>query len=505
MESLFMKKIPENLFTLEMANNHMGDLEHGFEVIKAFGKVCKKYPFSFAFKLQYRQLDSFIHPDMQDRNDVPYIKRFSETRLTRKDHDALVEEIRRQGFLTMSTPFDEESVDIIESQNLDIIKIPSCSFGDWPLLERISQTDKPIIASTAGASIEVMDQVISFLKHRNKEFAILHCVGEYPTPDENMHISQINFLRNRFPDVRIGFSTHEDTSNTDFIKMAIAKGATIFEKHVALKTKKYSINKYSATPEQVDLWLESALYAQKVCGEGFLRSPTNVKEAQSLQSLRRGVFAKKNIKIGDILTDDNVFFAFPPKDGQYTANDWSKYYSFQAKEDISINDAITPDNSIKKDSREKIWEIVKKTRILLKESNVVIPGSAELEISHHYGLEKFYEFGLIMLTVINRDYCKKLLVSLPGQKHPEQYHKQKEETFHVLYGSVDLELDGQVQTCRPGDVITIEPETRHAFVSMNGAVIEEISSTHYKNDSFYTDEKIAANKQRKTLLTHWMG
>ena len=97
-----MTKIPENLFTLEMANNHMGDVAHGIEVIKAFGKVCNKYPFAFAFKLQYRQLDSFIHPDMQARDDIPYIKRFSETRLTRDDHDVLVAEICKQGFLTMS-------------------------------------------------------------------------------------------------------------------------------------------------------------------------------------------------------------------------------------------------------------------------------------------------------------------------------------------------------------------------------------------------------------------
>ena len=336
-----MTKIPENLFTLEMANNHMGDIEHGIHVIKSFGEICKKYPFSFAFKLQYRQLDSFIHPNMQGREDVPYIKRFSETRLTRDDFDVLVNEIRNQGFLTMSTPFDEESVDMIESQDLDIIKIASCSFGDWPLLERISKTDKPIIASTAGASTELIDQVISYLTHRQKEFAILHCVGEYPTPDENMHISQIDFFKQRYPNVRIGFSTHEDTSNTDFIKMAVAKGATIFEKHVAVQTDKYGINKYSATPEQVDLWLEAALYAKKVSGEAVLRLPINQKEAQSLQSLRRGVFAKDNLKQGDFLTNDNVFFAFPPEDAQYTANDWSKYFSYQAKEDISINESIS--------------------------------------------------------------------------------------------------------------------------------------------------------------------
>jgi quercetin dioxygenase-like cupin family protein len=98
-----------------------------------------------------------------------------------------------------------------------------------------------------------------------------------------------------------------------------------------------------------------------------------------------------------------------------------------------------------------------------------------------------------------------LLVSLPGQFHPEQFHNQKEETFHVLYGNVDLTLDGQTSTFQPGDVINIEPGVRHAFVSQTGCVIEEISTTHYVNDSFYTDESINQSKHRKTLLTYWMS
>jgi quercetin dioxygenase-like cupin family protein len=140
----------------------------------------------------------------------------------------------------------------------------------------------------------------------------------------------------------------------------------------------------------------------------------------------------------------------------------------------------------------------------LKNSHVIVPGSAELEISHHYGLDRFEDTGLTMVTVVNRGYCKKLLVVLPGQSHPEQYHKHKEETFHVLFGEITLKLDGQPQRCKPGDVITIAPGTKHAFRSDGGAVIEELSTTHFKDDSFYTDQAIMTNKQRKTLLTYWM-
>jgi len=68
-----------------------------------------------------------------------------------------------------------------------------------------------------------------------------------------------------------------------------------------------------------------------------------------------------------------------------------------------------------------------------------------------------------------------------------------------------LTLDGKTRTCRSGDVVNVEPGVRHAFVSPTGAVLEEISSTHFKDDSFYTDETIQNNKNRKTLLTYWMG
>lgn len=499
-----MQKIPDTLFILEMANNHMGDIEHGLKIIREFGKVCRQYPFKFAFKLQYRNLDTFIHPAMQGRDDVKYIKRFSETRLSHADFDCLIAEMRLQGFLAMATPFDESSVDLIEAQQLDIIKVASCSFTDWPLLERIVQTQRPIIASTAGAKLEEIDRVVSFLQHRHKEFAILHCVGEYPTPNERMHLSQIDFLRLRYPGVRIGFSTHENPQHTDIIKLAIAKGATIFEKHVGVTTEKYPLNAYSASPEQVNAWLAAAQYSLTLCGIGNERLPENPDEIASLRSLRRGIFAKRLIHKGEIFNQTDIYFAFPPQEGQYTANDWSKYSQFVATEVIQPDAAVVTTNSQRHDMREQIWEIVKQVRAFLQQTQVVISGSADLEISHHYGLDRFKEVGLTLLTVVNRGYCKKLLVTLPGQSHPEQFHQQKEETFHILYGTVTLELNGVSQVCRPGDVVTVEPGTRHAFSSQTGAVIEEISTTHFKNDSFYTDPVIMANKQRKTILTYWM-
>lgn len=496
--------IPEPLFVLEMANNHMGDVDHGLRVIRAMGEITNKFPFKFAFKLQYRDLDTFVHPAKKGRDDIKYVKRFSETRLSSEQFLLLVNEMRANGFMTMATPFDEASMDLIESQKLDIVKIASCSFTDWPLLERVVRSNLPIIASTAGASPEDIDHVVSFFANRKKEFAILHCVGEYPTPDEHMHLSQIDFLKARYPGVRIGFSTHEDPDNCDIVKLAIAKGAVVFEKHVGLPTDNYALNNYSASPQQVEKWLQAAQSSMILCGSGDRRFLSNSAEVASLRSLRRGIFAKRPIRAGDTLLRDDIYFAFPPEDNQFTANDWSKYVQCTATVDIAVDEAVSSVNASLIDLREQILEIAQRARKMLSDGGITFPGCTDLEISHHYGIEKFREYGLTMLTVVNRAYCKKLLILFPGQKHPEQYHKQKEETFHVLYGNIQLELDGKPLTCSPGDVVTVDPGVRHAFSSADGAVIEEISSTHITNDSYYTDPSIDTNRNRKTFLSYWM-
>jgi sialic acid synthase SpsE/mannose-6-phosphate isomerase-like protein (cupin superfamily) len=500
-----IKHIPNNLFVLELANNHMGDVSHGIEVIRQFGVVCRQFPeFNFAIKLQYRDLETFVHPAMKSRIDLKYIKRFSETKLTIKEFDLLIQEIRANGFFTMCTPFDNVSVDVIETQNIDIIKIASCSFTDWPLLERAVKNDLPIVASTAGATLEQIDNVVSFFTHRNKKFAILHCVGEYPTKDEKLHINQIDLLKNRYPTVRIGFSTHENPANTDIVKMAIAKGVNLFEKHVGIQTQQYPLNAYSANPEQVKSWLEAARFATTVCGIGEVRLPQNVIEKESLLTLRRGVYVNRNIEIDELLTEADFYFAFPPEEGQFTANDCSKYVSFKSTKKILKDEALKPGNVNKNDNRDVVLNIAKKVKNIILQSQITIPGGVDLEISHHYGIEKFDEYGLTLITVVNRSYCKKILVSLPHQKHPEQYHNQKEETFHVLFGELHLTLNGQTNIYQPGNVIVIEPKIRHQFVSPTGCVIEEISSTHFKNDSFYTDESINQNSHRKTFMTYWM-
>ncbi|MCK9379671.1 MAG: N-acetylneuraminate synthase family protein [Sulfuritalea sp.] len=493
------------LVIFEMANNHMGDIAHGIAIIKAFAGTVAPYrnAFQFAFKLQYRDLDTFIRPDYRGRSDIKYVKRFEETRLTDADFRHLIEAMREHDFLTVCTPFDEVSVARIEAHGVDMIKIASCALTDWPLLERIALTRLPIIASTAAADVEDIDAVVSFFQHRQKELTLMHCVGEYPTPDERLAISQIELLRQRYRGVRIGFSTHERPDHTESIMLALASGAAAFEKHVGLPTELYALNAYSASPEQIGGWLEAGRRALNMLGTRSRYIPTAAEE-EGLRALQRGVFARHDLPVGKVLGPDDVFFAFPPEPGQITANDWSKYVHYTVTEAVAANAPVPARQTTIRHDRQHIREAVKAVRTMLRIANVILPGLSELEISHHYGIDRFAQFGLTMITIVNREYCKKVLVMLAGQTHPEQYHRQKEETFIVLHGTMTLKLDGVAQTVKPGDVVTVERGVRHEFHTETGVVFEEISSTHIQNDSFYTDPAIAANTQRKTLLASWM-
>lgn len=495
------------LIVFEMANNHAGSVEHGLRILRTFGPLVAPFRdrFDFGFKLQYRDLDTFIHPAFQTRTDLKFIKRFQETRLTEAQFRTLREAMDTEGFIPVCTPFDEVSVGRVEAHDYRILKIASCSFGDWPLMERIAASTLPIIASTAGVPLEVLDRVVSFLEHRQRPLTLMHCIGEYPTPTDHLQLDQIDFLRTRYPQHQVGFSTHESPENTRFIQMAVAKGATVFERHVGIPTPNNPLNAYSSSPEQILPWLEAASEALVACGSTGGRYVPTTGEADSLGDLRRGVYVTEAIQAGECIGVEKVLFAMPNEPGQLTANDFSKYAEFRALTPIPALGPVFLKNVERTDHRERVLQIVQKVRALLQESHTVASEKAEVEISHHYGLDRFDEVGMTIINVVNRAYCKKLLVLLPGQHHPEQYHKQKEETFHILYGKVHVKLDGVESFANPGDVITVEREVRHEFWAETGAVIEEVSSTHYREDSYYTDPAIMQNTNRKTQLTYFFS
>ncbi len=495
----------KKLIILEMANNHMGNLAHGQDMIKEFSKIILKYQhvFDFAWKFQFRDIPTFIHKDYFGRMDIKYVKRFKETRLSKSDFQLLKDLAEKKGFKTLCTGFDEVSINQIESMDFDIIKIASCSLTDWPLLERISLTEKPIIISTAGGTSIDIDRVVTFFKNRKKNISLMHCVGEYPTKPQNLNLNQIKLLKSRFSDIPIGYSTHEEPDEFRAIQMAFALGAEIAEKHVALPSEKYDINAYSVTPDQLDNWLASAMLSIQILGPDEYKPKASDKELSDLRQFKRGVFLKKDIKKGQKVKEYDLYYAWPNIDGQLVANDISKFLNMDAKRDLIADQPLMWSHLNYSNSRDIVYEIVDQINSFIDSTNVMIPKSSKFEISHHYGIEKFRDFGITMITFVNREYCKKMIIMLPGQKHPDQYHEKKEETFIILHGKILLRLDGVNQELEKGDIITITPGQVHYFETKEGAIIEEISSTHFVNDSFYSDLKISENKDRKTYVSYW--
>lgn len=491
------------LFIFEMANNHQGSVDHGKRIISAVGDIARRHGLKAAVKLQFRELDSFIHPDFKNSSENKHISRFLSTRLAEEEFAELLAATRAEGMFTMVTPFDEASVDQIEKMDVDIIKIGSPSAQDWPLLERVAEVGKPVVIAVGGLTIREVDRIVSFLQHRGVHFAIEHCVSIYPTPDDKLHLNQISIMRNRYPELVVGWSTHERPDDTDVIQLAYAKGARIFEKHVGVPTDEIKLNAYSANPEETEEWVKAYKKAVVACGETQERE-IDEKEAADLKSLARGVYAKKEIKAGSIINREDVFFAMPLQEGQLMSGRWKS--GMVADRDYSVNAPLSA--SVRKDQvtkRELIYSTIHSVKGMLNNARIPVSHDIQLEFSHHYGIENFSKVGCVIIECINREYAKKLLVQMPGQWNPTHYHKRKDETFQVLSGVLNVEIEGKRKVLYPGDTLWVPRGVWHAFGTDTGAIFEEVSTSAFNDDSFYVDRRIAAldREIRKTRLVNW--
>lgn len=496
-------QIFENLFIFEMANSHQGSVQHGKDIIKAMGRIARKYNIKAAVKLQYRDLSTFIHPDFKDRTDVKHIPRFMSTRLNYDQFTELVDAVRAEGMITMSTPFDETGVDWCMDQGIDIIKVASCSSLDWPLLAKIEETQKPIIISTGGKTMSDIDKIYNYFSHRKANFAFLHCIAEYPAPIEHLQLDFIDRMNRRYRDITIGYSGHEAPDDNTVAMLAVAKGAKILERHVGLPTETITLNAYSMTPEQADQWVDAALKAKTMCA----LQKDNTKyitqdEIDSLHSLMRGVYAKRNIKQGEIMTTDDVYFAMPLQEHQLSSGEFKD--GMAASVDYMANEKITEQPKIT--GVGIVRNAVHDAKGMLYEAGIALGNDFEVELSHHYGMKHFRQTGAIIINIINREYCKKYIIVLPGQFHPSHAHRVKEETFQVLYGELEVQVEDKAERIlRPGDMQTILRGEYHSFSSKTGAIFEEVSTQHMKSDSYYKDPKInsADPMERKTFLKKW--
>lgn len=494
----------EDLFVLDLANNHQGSVAHGTAVIEACADVVAAHGVKAAIKFQFRDLPEFVHVGQRANPTNKHVPRFLSTRLDWAQYGELLAAVRRRGLIAMCTPFDEASVDRIVEMGFDIIKIASCSARDWPLLERVTCAGLPVIASTGGLDQHEVDDLVSFLTHRNCDFALMHCVSIYPTPDDACQLGNIAEFCERYPGRVIGWSTHEPPADTAHVGIAYALGARMFERHVGLETDAIKLNAYSSTPAELDAWFKAWTRTRVLIGSTRRGAPLPAEKA-AIDDLKRGVFARTDIEPGTAIAREQVYFAFPCEPGQLSSGEW--------RPGIVTRTAIAPDGALPRaalDLPQDADEMVIKRAIhdvkaLLAYARVPLSHEFTTEYSHHYGVSNFRKVGAVLVTVVNREYAKKVLVQLPGQMHPWHFHKLKEETFIVLWGELVIELDQRRKVLQPGDTLTVLPGIWHRFWTDTGCVFEEISTTAYTNDSVYRDAEInkLTSAQRKTVVDHW--
>lgn len=312
----------EDLFVLELANNHWGRLDRGLKIVTDFSKIVRFNNVKAAIKLQLRDVDAFIHQDFRHRQDIRYIKKTIDTKLEKDDFVALVQAIRSGGCLPMATPFDEKSVDLCVELGLDIIKIASSDLNDWVLIEKIATARKPVIVSTGGSSLKDIDDLVKFFANRHIPLAINHCVSLYPSEDNELEINQVDFLRNRYPHNVIGFSTHEYSDWKTSVTIAYAKGARTFERHIDIDDGTQPVSKYCSLPHQIDEWFKAHKKAVEMCGApGTQKRLPPAREIAYLDSLVRGVYARHNLPKGHALTDEDVYLAIPLQKGQISCRE----------------------------------------------------------------------------------------------------------------------------------------------------------------------------------------
>jgi N-acetylneuraminate synthase len=316
------RDIFEDLFVLELANNHWGSVDRGKRIIDEFGTVVRFNGVHAAIKLQFRDVRSFIHKAYRDRQDIRYIKKTVDTELSEEEMGDLVEQVRLNNCVRMATPFDEHSVDLCVEYGVQIIKVASSDVTDWVLLEKIAKTRKPVIVSTGGTTVKAIDDMVTFFDNRHIPLAINHAVSLYPTEDRDMQLNQIDFLKNRYVDHTIGFSSHEYHDWVSSIMIAYGKGARTFERHIDIKTDDKPFSPYCSTAEQIDTWFKAYAKAREMCGiSGIEKAPPTEKEIQYLDALVRGVYAIKDLPPGHQLGDGDYYLAIPLLKGQLSCRE----------------------------------------------------------------------------------------------------------------------------------------------------------------------------------------
>ena len=302
------------LIIAEAGVNHNGSIEMakklvdvasnaGVDYVKFQTFNSKKLVSIKAKKASYQINNTKIRSESQ-------LEMLERLELSKDDHLELIKYCDSKKIKFLSTAFDLESIDFLNNLNIDLFKVPSGEITNLPYLRKIGNLNKPIILSTGMADIhEIQDALSVFLDSGAKinDITILHCNTEYPTPMCDVNLNAINTIKDIF-NVSVGYSDH--TLGIEIPIAAVSLGATVIEKHFTLaKSMEGPDHKASLDPDELKEMVKAIRNIEKAMGHGR-KEPSN-SELKNKEIVRKSIVAKREIFIGDILTDENITIKRP--------------------------------------------------------------------------------------------------------------------------------------------------------------------------------------------------
>ncbi len=225
-------------------------------------------------------------------------------------HKELLDYCNKKSIKFLSSPFDLDSIDLLNNLGLDIFKIPSGEITNFPYLLKIAQLNKEVILSTGMSDLgEIEDALDVLLQNGTKRenITVLQCNTEYPTPYDDVNLKAMITMKNAF-DVKVGFSDH--TPGIEMPIAAAALGAEVIEKHFTLNKKMDGPDhKASLEPSEFSSMIKAIRNVEKAMGSGIKKPSTS--EAKNLLIVRKSIIAKKKIIKGAILTENNLTIKRP--------------------------------------------------------------------------------------------------------------------------------------------------------------------------------------------------
>jgi N,N'-diacetyllegionaminate synthase len=293
----------------EAGVNHNGNLDIAKKLIDAAVYACAdavKFQTFKAETLVNRQAPKADYQkESTDAVETQY-EMLKKLELGEPDHRELIDYCKKKEIIFLSSPFDLASIDFLDSFGLELIKIPSGEITNLPYLRKIGQSNKKVILSSGMSYLSEIEAAISILNSagtEKKNITVLHCNTEYPTPFEDVNLNAIHTIRAAFPEIQIGYSDH--TSGYEVSIAAVAMKAKVIEKHLTLdRTMDGPDHKSSLEPEEFKKMVDSIRNIEKALGSG--EKEPSASERRNINIVRKSIVAAKQIRKGDIFSEQNI-------------------------------------------------------------------------------------------------------------------------------------------------------------------------------------------------------